>query len=120
MKKTAAGDFSKATDTMLEQAAVTFQALSDPTRLRILQALKEKERTVQELVSLFDWTQPNISRHLSILARAGFVGKSKRGAFVFYGIKGLGALRMCDLICGHLQSTVEQLTAAKSKSRIYF
>jgi ArsR family transcriptional regulator len=106
MKQTKAKDFSQAQDAMLEQAAICFQALSDPTRLRILQALKEKEQTVQELVGLFNWSQPNISRHLTILARAGFVRKSKRSAFVFYGIKNSGSLRLCDQICSHLQATI--------------
>jgi ArsR family transcriptional regulator len=105
MKKTDASGFSRAQNLTLEQAALCFQALSDPTRLRILQALKEKERSVQELVGMFDWTQPNISRHLVILARAGFVKKAKRGSYVFYGLKNKDSLRLCDWICAHVHKT---------------
>lgn len=105
MKKTNASGFSRAQELTLEQAAVCFQALSDPTRLRILQALKGKERSVQELVGMFDWTQPNISRHLVILARAGFVKKTKRGAYVYYAIKNRDSMRLCDWICVHVRET---------------
>lgn len=102
-----ATDFSDLSDQRLELVAACFQALSDPTRLKILRALRTGERTVQELVDLFDYTQPNISRHLSILAQSALVKKTKRGAFVYYGIANPRVFYLCDGVCSHIKRTIE-------------
>jgi DNA-binding transcriptional ArsR family regulator len=106
-----ATDFSALSDQRLELVAACFQALSDPTRLKILRALKAGERTVQELVDLFDYTQPNISRHLSILAQSGLVKKTKRGAFVYYGIANSRVFYLCDGVCSHVSTTIAGLSS---------
>ncbi|MCM2271267.1 MAG: metalloregulator ArsR/SmtB family transcription factor [candidate division Zixibacteria bacterium] len=101
-----ATDFSDLPDNVLDLVADCFQALSDPTRLKILRALKSGEKTVQELVAMFDWTQPNISRHLSILARAGMVNKTKEGPFVYYGIANPRVFTLCDNVCSHVNGVI--------------
>ncbi len=101
-----ATDFSDLPDNVLDLVADCFQALSDPTRLKILRALKSGEKTVQELVAMFDWTQPNISRHLSILARAGMVKKTKEGPFVYYSIANPRVFTLCDNVCSHVNSVI--------------
>jgi len=68
---------------MLNQA---FAALADPTRARIVDALGEQERTVNEIVSLFAITQPSISRHLRILREAGLVTVRPDGQRRVYGL----------------------------------
>lgn len=90
--------------------AACFQALSDPTRLKILRALKTGEKTVQQLVTMFNYTQPNISRHLSILAQAGLVKKTKKGAYVFYGIANPRVFTLCDGVCSHVSRTLDGYT----------
>ena len=102
-----ATDFSDLPDRLLELVAECFQALSDPTRLKILRALKGGDRTVQQLVTLFDYTQPNISRHLSILAQAGLVKKTKKGAFVYYGVANPRVFYLCDGVCAHVNKVLE-------------
>lgn len=87
-----------------------FQALSDPTRLKILRALKAGEKTVQQLVTMFNYTQPNISRHLSILAQAGLLKKTKKGAYVFYGIANPRIFFLCDGVCSHVNRTIDGYT----------
>lgn len=57
----------------------TFSALADPTRLRILDAVRDGERTVGELVDLVGMHQPGVSRHLAVLRRAGLVDVRKDG-----------------------------------------
>jgi DNA-binding transcriptional ArsR family regulator len=109
MKTKNASDFSKVSEPMLEFAAGCFQALSDPTRLKILQALKDGEKTVHDLVALFSWTQPNISRHLSILAKSGMVRKTKKGQHVYYGVANKRVFDMCDMICNHVNATYSEL-----------
>ena len=62
-----------------------FQALSDATRLRILELLKsEEELCVTEIASHFDIKQPSVSHHLDVLRRAGLVSGEKRGREVYY------------------------------------
>ena len=51
----------------LEQVAAYFQALSEPTRLQILNLLRSGERSVGELAQLCGYTSANISRHLGLL-----------------------------------------------------
>jgi DNA-binding transcriptional ArsR family regulator len=50
-----------------------FSALADPTRVRILDLLCERERSVGELVDEFQLTQPAVSQHLRVLREAGLV-----------------------------------------------
>lgn len=63
---------------------LVFRALSDPTRLRILNLLREGELCVCDLVSTLDVLQPAISRHLSYLRRTGLVHARKEGLWVYY------------------------------------
>ena len=58
-----------------------FLALSHPTRRAMLQRLAEAEATVNELVALFDVTQPSISSHLKLLERAGLVTRHRDAQF---------------------------------------
>lgn len=50
-----------------------FAALADDTRLEIVDELAKGERSVSQLVALFDLTQPSISQHLKVLREAGLV-----------------------------------------------
>jgi DNA-binding transcriptional ArsR family regulator len=47
--------------------------LAEPNRRRILELLREKERTVGKLVDALDVTQPAVSKHLRVLRETGFV-----------------------------------------------
>jgi len=50
-----------------------FQVLADPTRRRLIEALRGGERSVSELVDVVDIGQPGVSRQLAILQEAHFV-----------------------------------------------
>ena len=60
-----------------------FQALADPTRLRIVVLLKLMELSVGELAQVLGQSQPRVSRHLKILADAGVLERRKEGSWVF-------------------------------------
>lgn len=70
-------------------------ALSDPTRLDILEYLSEGERCVCEIIPAFDRSQSTISKHLSILYEAGIVDRRIDGKRTLYRIKNE---RIFDLI----------------------
>ncbi|HEV7147289.1 MAG TPA: metalloregulator ArsR/SmtB family transcription factor [Pedococcus sp.] len=57
----------------------TFAALADPTRRAILERLANGDATVGELAEPFSMTLPAISKHLSVLERAGLIVKSRDG-----------------------------------------
>jgi ArsR family transcriptional regulator, cadmium/lead-responsive transcriptional repressor len=64
--------------------AKLFRGLGDPSRLSILEALREKPLTVGEIVAITGLNQPNASNHLSCLAGCGLVLREQHGRFVFY------------------------------------
>jgi ubiquinone/menaquinone biosynthesis C-methylase UbiE len=60
-----------------------FQALADPTRLRVVALLRIMELSVGELAHILGQSQPRVSRHLKILADAGVLERRKEGSWVF-------------------------------------
>ncbi|MBB3764311.1 ArsR/SmtB family transcription factor [Sphingomicrobium lutaoense] len=60
-----------------------FQALADPTRLRILSLVRSMELAVGELAGALGQSQPRVSRHLRILEEAGLIRRRREGAWVF-------------------------------------
>jgi DNA-binding transcriptional ArsR family regulator len=84
----------------LEQVAAYFQALSEPTRLQILNLLRRQEHNVGELAQLCGYTSANISRHLALLTAHGFVARQSRGTSVYYRIADESIYALCDLVCG--------------------
>ncbi len=65
---------------------ICFKALSDETRIRLVNILLHHELKVGELVSILEMGQSRISRHLKILADAGMVKSLKEGVWGFYSI----------------------------------
>ncbi len=64
---------------MTDPLSTTFAALADPTRRAILERLASGDATVGELAEPFAMTMPAISKHLSVLERAGLITKSRDG-----------------------------------------
>ncbi len=61
-----------------------FKALSDPTRLRLLNLLAEGEVCVCFLGDVLQMVQPKVSRHLAYLKRAGLVVARREGKWMYY------------------------------------
>ncbi len=68
----------------VKASARFFKGLGDATRLRILELLLERERTVGELVELLDLPQPRVSTHLACLRWCGYVQARKEGRRIWY------------------------------------
>jgi len=60
------------------------RAAGEPTRLRILALLRERDLSVGELVQVLAQSQPRLSHHLKVLTGAGLVERMPEGSFVFY------------------------------------
>lgn len=63
-----------------------FKALSDPTRRKILQLLKENDLTAGEISDYFNISKPSISHHLNILKQADLVMDERRGQNIIYSL----------------------------------
>lgn len=63
-----------------------FKALSDKTRRRILELLKEEDKTAGEIADYFNITKASISHHLSILKQANLVTDERQGQFIYYSL----------------------------------
>lgn len=61
-----------------------FHGLADPSRLAILDALREGPRTVSDVVAATGLTQPNVSNHLACLLGCGLVSREPAGRHAFY------------------------------------
>lgn len=89
----------------LEEIAGLFKMLGEPMRLRILQAVCKKPRSVNEIVELADSTQANVSKHLALLTSGGILQRERNGQRVFYSVKAPLALKMCELVHSNLFQT---------------
>jgi ArsR family transcriptional regulator len=96
----------------LELVAQRFRALGDPTRLALLQALFENERTVQELCALTETTQANASKHLALLLERGLVARRREGSFTRYRIADATLEDLCRLVCDSLAERHEAVRAS--------
>ncbi|MFL5481438.1 MAG: ArsR/SmtB family transcription factor [Gemmatimonadaceae bacterium] len=67
-----------------ERAVELFHALSDETRLQIIELLRKGERCVCELTDSLDAAQSRLSFHLRVLRDAGIVRDRKEGRWVYY------------------------------------
>ena len=92
----------KMRDDFFEPVAERFKALGEPARLRILNALRDGEAPVGELVEATGLNQANLSKHLQLLHGLGFVQRRKEGLFVYYSLADKGIFQLCDIMCGRL------------------
>jgi len=95
---------SELTGELLEIIAQRFKALSEPARLEILDALREGELCVTDLVDRTGLGQANLSKHLQVLHGGGFVGRRKEGLFTYYEVADRDVLRMLDSMHSRLET----------------
>lgn len=88
----------------------TFKALSDGTRRKILNLLKDGSLSAGEIGQHFDMTGATISHHLSILKDAGLVTDEKRGKYVYYELN----LSVFEELINWLQEFKEDLSYDKN------
>lgn len=61
-----------------------FKAMAEPTRLKILYLLEDKELCACQIINALDKPQPTISHHISILIKADLVKWEKRGKWKYF------------------------------------
>ncbi|MPN10181.1 hypothetical protein SDC9_157476 [bioreactor metagenome] len=88
-----------------KQVALIFKALSDETRLRIIEMLKGGELCACMILEHFNITQPTLSYHMKILTESGLVNARRDGAWMRYSINndGFETVRtFCTEFCGSI------------------
>ena len=89
------------------------KGLADPKRLLILNALRDGERSVTDLVADLDIPQANVSQHLAVLRDRGLVSGRRDGQWVYYSLTSVKIVEAMDLL---REVMSEQLGTATSLS----
>ena len=63
-----------------------FKALSDKTRRKILEMLREKDMTAGEIANEFNISKPSVTHHLNILYQSELVIKEREGQYIYYSL----------------------------------
>ncbi len=71
----------------LKIKAKLFRGFADPTRLAILESLRDGEKTVTEIVRETEQSQSNVSNHLSCLLECGLLKNRREGKNIHYSIR---------------------------------
>lgn len=74
-----------------------FKALADPTRLKILECIKDEEKCICKVIPYTGKSQPNVSLHLKVLKQAGLVNERKDGTKIMLSIADKNVFKMIDL-----------------------
>jgi ArsR family transcriptional regulator len=87
-----------------------FRALADPTRLRLLNLIADREICVCYFVEILQESQPKVSRHLAYLRRAGVVEARREGKWMHYRLvvpKDLAAAKILQTTLRYLREKTE-------------
>ncbi len=103
---TAANPMSAA---MAEVIAERFQLLAQAARIRILDGLRDGPLAVGALTERIGTSQQNVSKHLGLLHRAGFVAREKDGTQVLYRIADDSVFALCEGVCGGIHRHLDDL-----------
>ena len=90
-----------------------FRVLGDPTRLAIIEALLERERTVSELVELLGAPQSRVSNHLACLRWCRFVESERRGRSIVYRVADERVSRILELAASLAEPNCDHLASCK-------
>lgn len=85
------------------------RVIGEPTRIRLLDQLRQSESSVSHLAEALDTTQQNVSKHLNMLLEAGIVGRRKEGNHAFYCIVDDSVFDLCEQVCGSVQRQLVEL-----------
>ena len=83
---------------LYERRARICQVLADPKRLRLIDALRDGERSVGDLADGLSATYPNVSQHLNVMRDAGLVVSRRDGTTVFYRLAYPQIIQACDIV----------------------
>jgi DNA-binding transcriptional ArsR family regulator len=102
---------------LAEMIAARLRVIGDPSRIRILDLLREDELTVTQITERLGTSQQNTSKHLGMLLQAGILARRKDGNTSIYSIADVGVYELCEQVCGGLQLQLAEMTALVEGTR---
>ncbi|MCZ6550544.1 MAG: metalloregulator ArsR/SmtB family transcription factor [candidate division NC10 bacterium] len=101
----------------LQLGAKFFRGLGDPTRLKILELLLQRERTVTQLVEILGIPQGRVSSHLACLSWCGYVTASRQGRNRYYRVADKRVRRILALAQDMVADNAEHIWACTRLER---
>jgi DNA-binding transcriptional ArsR family regulator len=92
---------------VFESVARYFSVLGEPTRLRILHALCQDEKCVNDLIRVTGLAQANASRHLGLMYQAGMLSRRREGTQVFYRVADPMYVELCRTVSAQIQGRMD-------------
>jgi len=83
---------------MYEMHAEVCKSMANPTRLRIMNLLREGEKSVEELREKLKLPKANLSQHLSILRQRRIVSTRRAGLNIYYKVANPKMIKACDIL----------------------
>jgi DNA-binding transcriptional ArsR family regulator len=99
---------------LYERRARICQVLSDAKRLRLIDALRDAERSVGDLADALGATYPNVSQHLNVMRDAGLVVSRRDGTTIFYRLAYPQITQACDIVRDVLRAQLTDAAALAS------
>jgi DNA-binding transcriptional ArsR family regulator len=84
--------------TIYELQAEICKVLASPKRIEILNALKDGEKTVSELVEILGIPKANVSQHLAIMRHKGVLKTRRKGVNIYYSISHSKIIDACNIM----------------------
>lgn len=98
-------------DTIRRFKTEIFKALANPTRLAILESLRQGELPVSAILARLGMEQANVSQHLAVLRMRRLVINRKEGNQVFYSVRDPVLLQVLDLLRQYSMAHLEEDSA---------
>ena len=115
--ETAAADQVDA-ERVFVSAAELFGVLATPLRLRIINAICDREKSVGDIMEAVNSTQPNVSQHLKVLYQAGIVAKRRVGNQVYYRVQSETAVQLCRTVCTQIAIELDDPESVSQSERL--
>jgi DNA-binding transcriptional ArsR family regulator len=95
---------------VFESVARYFGVLGEPTRLRILHAICQEEKCVNDIIKATGMAQANVSRHLGLMYQAGLLSRRREGTQIFYRVADQMFVELCRSVTVQVVSRMDELT----------
>ena len=102
---------------LAEMIAARLRVIGDPTRIRILDLLREGELPVATITERLETSQQNASKHLGILLQAGIVARRKEATSSYYRVADASVYALCEQVCGGISNRISELNALVEGTR---
>lgn len=90
-------------DELFGRIAERLKALADPTRLKILHAVEDRELCVSDILAVVGGSQANVSKHLAKMRASGVLASRRAGTSIYYRVVDPAAFTICRTVCDALE-----------------